>query len=346
MSAGSIAVPAGRRGSDGLGLRRAIPERMLPSLVAAMTFLASLAMAGAVAAHLLSERWNAGAGAVLTVQVPDPELPAAHGSTDADAPSSSRIDKILSSLAQTPGLSNIHQLSHAELHHLLQPWLGAPDGGSSQDPTPSGVPAAGTPAVADDISLPLPAVIQVRMLPGAEASSTLAVSLAAIAPGVLVEDSAAWSTRLLALTTSLQACAGLALLTVATVAGCVVALATRAGIATRRQAIEIVHGLGASDGYIAGRFARRAGALALFGGAAGALVALPVLAGLAHLAAPFAASQVTPDNLPGALHYVTSLPGLLPLPLLIGLPTLPLAAGAIGWLTAQGTVRVWLRRLP
>ncbi len=318
-----------RPGSDGLGLRRAIPERMLPSLVAAMAFLASLALAGAVGAHRLAQRWNVGAGSIMTVQVPDPD--AAIRPADA-APAGTRIDAVLAQLGRTGGLSAIHRLDQAELRHLLQPWLGGRDG---------------------DIPLPLPAVVQLRL--EGDAPPPLADTLDRIAPGTLVEDSAAWSRRLLALTTSLQACAALALLTVASVAGCVVALATHAGIATRRHAIEVVHGLGATDGYIAGRFARRAGRLALFGGAVGALVALPVLAGLSHLAAPFASDHVTPDSLPGAmpraiatdaLEVVAALPGMLPLPLLIGLPALPLAAGLIGWLTAQGTVRVWLRRLP
>lgn len=338
-------LPAVRPGSDGLGLRRAIPDRMLPSLVAAMTFLASLAMAGAIGAHVLAQRWSLGAGAILTVQVPDPDAVAA-----GPAPAT-RIAAVMAQLSRTPGLSSVYQLSPEELHRLLRPWLGGSAAG------PEARPGAG-----NEISLPLPAVVQLRLDNGDDApalGASLAEAFGRIAPGALVEDSAAWSRRLLALTNSLQACAGLALLTVAAVAGCVVSLATRAGIATRRQAIEIVHGLGANDGYIAGRFARRAGSLALFGGAAGALVALPVLAGLSHLAAPFGSDPVTLDSLPGAparmavgaitrttLDFLASIPHMLPLPLLIGLPVLPLAAGLIGWLTAQGTVRIWLRRLP
>ena len=252
----------------------------------------------------------------MTVQVPDPEQPAAGAPSGAAA---SRIEAVMSrlaDLARAPdGPSEIRRLQPEALRRLLRPWLG------------------------EEAALPLPAVVQLGLPPGAAAAEALLRALVAVAPGTLVEDSAAWSDRLLALTDSLQACAGLALLTVAAVSGSVVALATRAGIATRRQAIEIVHGLGATDGYIAGRFARRAGRLALLGGAGGALVALPVLAGLCHLAAPFAAGA---DAMSGAVGPG----GLLPLPLLIGLPVLPLAAGVIGWLTAQGTVRVWLRRLP
>ncbi len=327
------------RPADGLGLRRAIPDRVLPSVVAAMAFLAALAFAGAVGAHALATRWSQGAGAIVTVQVPDPQAPAATtGATSGATGAGSRIDTVLAALAGTAAIASRHRLDEHELEALLQPWLGARS---------------------ELLALPLPAVVQVRLRPGAALPATLAGSLDRAAPGTLVEDSADWSRRLLALTYSLQACAGLALLTVAAVAGWVVALATRAGIARRRGAIELVHGLGGTDSYVAGRFARRTGWLALVGGAAGALVALPVLAQLSRLAAPFAAGdlgQAPPGGHAGALtgavigSQTGLLPGLLldalPVPLLVGLPALPLATGLIGWLTAQATVRAWLRRLP
>jgi cell division transport system permease protein len=138
---------------------------------------------------------------------------------------------------------------------------------------------------------------------------------------------------------SLQACAGLALLLVAAVAAAVIAVATRAGLVARREAIEIVHGLGATDGYIASRFAGRATLLAAMGGVAGAVLALPVLLALASMAAPFA----------GTVPEATSAVGVLvalPVILWLTLPGLPAAAAAIGFVTAQGTVRRWLRRLP
>jgi cell division transport system permease protein len=105
----------------------------------------------------------------------------------------------------------------------------------------------------------------------------------------------------------------------------------------RREAIEIVHGLGATDGYIAARFAARATLLAASGGVIGGALALPVLLALARLAAPFAATSAAPQA--GVLNG-------LPVGLWLLLPGLPLAAGIIGFCTAQGTVRRWLRRLP
>ncbi len=79
--------------------------------------------------------------------------------------------------------------------------------------------------------------------------------------------------------------------------------------------------------------------LACTGACIGALLALPVLLGLAQLAAPFLGSDSVADP-------AMTLPSL-PAPLWVSLPALPVAAAAaIGWLTAQGTVRRWLRQLP
>ena len=300
---------------DDLGLRRAISDRLLPLLVAAMTFLAALALGGAVAASALARQWQEGAGSMLTVQVPQPRDPAAEGR-------GSRADRVLALLRDAPGVAAVRALDDAELEGLLRPWLGSAEG---------------------RIALPLPAVVEVRLGDAAASTAPLAARLAAAAPGTLVESHDAWMERLSTLARSLQACAGLATAVVAGVAAAMVAVATRAGLAARRDAIEIVHGLGATDGYIAGRFAWRATGLATLGSACGAIVALPLLLGLAELAAPFSArggAETLPGASPGAF------PGTLPTTLWLALPALPVAAAAIGWLTAQGTVRRWLRRLP
>ncbi len=312
--------------SDGLGLRRAISDRLLPGLVAAMAFLAALALAGAVGASLLAQRWSAGAASVLTVQVTRGDEPAAvvPGASQPGT-SISRIDAVMAVLRAEPSLLEARRLDRAALARLLSPWLGG-DAGA--------------------IAVPLPAVVQLRLRPGRAVPADLDARLQRAAPDTLLERNGGWSDRLLSLTDSLQACAALALLVVGAVAAAVVAAATRAGLAVRRQAIEIVHGLGATDGYIAGRFAGRATMLASMGGAIGTALSVPLLLTLCHLAAPFAAAG-TDDPL---LEPAPSAwwPGLarVPLPLWLALPLLPLTAAAIGWSTAQVTVRTWLRRLP
>ncbi len=285
------------RGADDLGLRRAVPDRMLPFLVGAMAFLGALALAGMIAASGLAQRWQAGAGAALVVQVPDE--------------GNGRAERVLTMLRGTPGVVVARALDAGELQDLLRPWLGAGSG---------------------RIALPLPAVIEVRLQDnGAVDTDALGVRLAAAVPGTLVENTDAWAGRLALLARSVQACAALVMAMVGVVAVAVVAVATRAGLSARRDAVEIVHELGASDGYVAARFANRAMRLAALGAAAGTLLALPVVVGLAVLASPFVGPGTLSVSIPPALW--------------LAIPAMPLVAALIGWGTAQATVRRWLRRL-
>jgi cell division transport system permease protein len=298
-------------GFDELGLRRAISDRMLPFMVAAMAMLAGLALGGWVGAASLARHWQQGAGSALTVQVPHPQDRAANGA-------GSRLDRVATLLAGTPGIAEARTLTDEELAELLRPWLGTG---------------------AERLAVPLPAVIAIRLSDATLELDPLARSLDAVAPGTLVESHGMWIRRLAVLARSLQACAGVALLLVAAVAAAVIAVATRAGLMARREAIEIVHGLGATDGYIAARFARRATILAALGGITGAVAALPILLGLAGLAAPFLGGMPEATSLASG---ITALPAVL----WLALTGLPAAAAAIGFGTAQVTVRRWLQRLP
>jgi len=312
--------------ADDLGLKRALSDRLLPLLVAAMTFLAAMALAGAVAAAALATHWRGGAATLITVQVPLPESPAAAppqaaaalAATGATAATETRAQAVARLLAAMRGVSSAHRLTGLELHALLTPWLG-PD--------------------VEKLSLPLPAVFEVSLAPGAQAAA-LEPDVIAAAPGSVVEHNAAWLERLAVLVRSLQGCAALAVLVVAFIAAAVVAVATRAGLAARRDAIEIVHGLGATDSLICGQFAGRVTILVLGGAVLGLILAMPVLLSLAQIAAPFREGAQAVPMQPADLLRA------LPPPLWIGLATLPPALGLIGFVTAQATVRGWLAQLP
>jgi cell division transport system permease protein len=303
------AVSLRPRNADDLGLRRALSDRLLPLLVAAMAFLAVLALAGAVAARGLAAHWRSDAAALLTVQVPQPDAPG-----EAAAAGLSRAAAVERSLAGEPGVLSARRLTADEVSALLGPWLGTD---------------------AKILALTLPAVFEVHAA-AASVATSLSARLQTMASGTLVEANGVWFDRLGALAGSLQACAALALVLVAFVATAVVAVATRAGIAARRDAIEIVHGLGATDGMIAGRFAARLTMLTFAGALAGVLGAVPMLLVIASLTAPFSSAPAVGSTLAARLPAV----------LWAALPTLPFAAGCIGWVTAQVTVRAWLSVLP
>lgn len=297
---------------DLLGLHSAMSDWLLPSLVGAMSFLAALAIAGSLAAATLARHWQSESGSALTVQVTDPAGPAVAAPAATPA-ATSRLQAVMGILQANPNVSDPTELSPDAMNDLLKPWLG-------ED--------------AKQLDLPVPAVITATWnQPSLGPPTALAAALDAVAPGTLAATGTAWASRVAALTSSIQASAVSVLVLVALVSAAVISVATRAGLAQRRDAIEIIHGLGALDSDIADRFAIRATRMAATGAAIGALAALPALFWLARLAEPFA------GILPG--HAGTG----LPVSLWVSLPALPLIAALIGWMTTQLTVRGWLRQL-
>jgi len=297
---------------DVLGLRRALGSRMLPLLVAAMNFLAALSLAGAMQAQSVAHHWEMGAARAVTVQVPDPDLPVPRSS---NGPELSRLEAVLRQVQRNRDVEHVRQVSGAELANLLRPWLGAD---------------------ADAAGLRLPGVIELRLARADADLTDLARTVASIAPGSNVEAHEAWMAHLLRLAWALEACAAAVVLVVTLVAMVVVVVATNAGLSARREAIRIVHGLGATDGYIAGRFAARVASAAALGGMLGVAAALPVLVGIATLVTPLLGGV--------AMQWPTTWAQISPL--WLALPAMPLLAWLLGYLTAQVTVRRWLRSLP
>jgi len=289
-----VTISRRRRSRDPLGLRRALSGLLLPGLVGAMALLAALAVAGAEGAAALSQRWQRGAMAAVTVQLPSAD-PAG-------------LEQAITALRATPDVAVARLVDEARLAVLLRPWLG------------------------EASTIPLPGLIEIELRDSRADPALLGTRLSAAVPGASIEFHGLWVQRLAALARSLQALAWVVLALVAAVAIAVAAVATRAGIAARRDAIEVLHGLGARDGDIAGRFARRLGALAATGAVFGVLAAVPALAILSDLAAPWVAAPAEAGSL-----------ARLPWGVLVALPPI---AFLVGWGTAQTTVRRWLHRLP
>lgn len=285
-----MAEPRRRLARDPLGLRKALADRLLLGLVAAMALLAALALAGRDGADRLAQRWREGAQAAVTVQVPQPDA--------------MRMAKALEVLRNLPEVAAAEPVDPARMAELLRPWLG-------------GV-----------ANIPLPGVIEIRLADLSADPVLIGDRVAAEVPGAVTEAHGVWVARLVALAAAVQGVALAVVALVAGVAAAVVGVAVRAGLSARRDAVLVLHGLGARDAEVAGHFAARAAWLAGLGAAVGTGVAVPALAGLAMLAGPL-----------GGETSWTSLPWL-------DLFVLPFAAALVGWIATQATVRLWLRRLP
>lgn len=249
---------AGGRG-DPIGLRGALADRLLVALIAAMALFATCAVAGQEAVSQLAKRWQQGANAAVTVQIPNP-TPA-------------RMEAALDVLRALPAVGEAQAVDTARMAELLRPWLG------------------------DVAGLPLPGVIELRLADLAADPVLIGDRVAEAVPGAVTEAHGVFVARLAAVARALSAAALAALVLVAVVGASVVVLAVRAGIAARRDSVMVLHMLGAADRDIAGRFARRSAWLALLGAILGVALAAALLWGLLQLAGPML-PEFTPQELP------------------------------------------------
>ena len=249
---------AGGRG-DPIGLRGALADRLLVALIAAMALFATCALAGHEAVSQLAKRWQQGANAAVTVQIPNP-TPA-------------RMEAALVALRALPAVREAQPVDPGRMAELLRPWLG------------------------DVAGLPLPGVIELRLGDLAADPVLIGDRVAEAVPGAVTEAHGVFVARLAAVARALSAAALAAVLLVAGVGASVVVLAVRAGIAARRDSVMVLHMLGAADRDIAWRFARRTAWLALLGAILGVALAAGVVWALLQLAGPML-PDIAPQDLP------------------------------------------------
>ena len=208
--------------------------------IALKAFFATLALAGVMALDHAAARWQSGEYAVVTVQLPADAAPEL-GEAAAEA------------MRGVPGVAAAEPIPEAEVAALLAPWLGG-------ELLPG--------------DLPLPALIDVRVAPGQVVDWPAAEArLRDVAAAAVLDTGAAWVEGLVGVARTAQGLLGATLAFVAAIAAGAVVFATRAGLTAHRDSIELVHWLGARDRDVARAFQRRAFALGLRGGVAGALVA-------------------------------------------------------------------------
>jgi cell division transport system permease protein len=245
--------------ADPIGLRGALADRLLVALIAAMALFATCALAGHVAVSQLAKRWQQGANAAVTVQIPNP-TPA-------------RMEAALGALRALPAVREAQAVDPGRMAELLRPWLG------------------------DVAGLPLPGVIELRLADLAADPVLIGDRVAEAVPGAVTEAHGVFVARLAAVARAVSAAALAALLLVAVVGASVVVLAVRAGIAARRDSVMVLHMLGAADRDIAERFARRTAWLALLGAILGVALAGGLVWALLQLAGPML-PDITPQDLP------------------------------------------------
>jgi cell division transport system permease protein len=161
----------------------------------------------------------------------------------------------IKALAGAPGVAAIRPVSEAEMRKTLERWLG---------------PAS---AEAD---LPVPALIDVDMVPGASPKA-VAERVERAVPGARFVAHGAMLAPLLRAIRSLSWLALALVLLIALATAAAVVLAARGALDTNRSTIEVMHGIGATDEQVARLFQRKIALDSFVGGVAGAAAAGLVL---------------------------------------------------------------------
>jgi cell division transport system permease protein len=226
--------------------RDSISGRALIAVVAIMTFLASLTTGAVVLVQQAANEWQSDISRELTIQV----RPVAGRDIEADVQRAAALAKGI------PGVAEARAMSKQESAQLLEPWLGA---GLTLE------------------ELPVPRMIVLTLAAGQQADlAQLRSALTVNVPSAALDDHRSWIERMRAMARSavLAGIAILVLMVAATVLS--VSFATRGAMATNRAVIEVLHFIGAKNGYIAGHFQRHFLVLGLQGGAIGGGIAMLV----------------------------------------------------------------------
>lgn len=294
------------RGSSALPLSRDASSRFLPWLIGFMVWLAAMAMAVVMILSAAGQQWRTGLAGTLTVQI----IPAA--GADAAA-TDARVGRAIKLLRATPGIASAASVPDAQIAALLEPWLGKD-------------------ALSAEMNLPVPRLIDVRLIAGGTIDSdALGARLAAEIPGAKLDDHGLWLDRLVALAKALEAIAFAVVGLIGLAAIATVVFATRTGLAIHHEMVELLHLIGAQDSYVARQFQGRAFWLGLEGGLIGTVLASVTLVLLGYLAGRIEASLLPPLAL--SVQQWAALAAIAP------------AAALISMLTARLTVQRAVRRM-
>jgi cell division transport system permease protein len=221
-----------------------IAGRSLTAVVAILTFLAALTAGGVTMLVGTASDWQADVGREVTIQV----RPLPSRDIEAD------LRAALNIAQATKGVAEVRAFTKEESEKLVEPWLG------------SGL------ALGD---LPIPRLIVVKLASGVTPDfATLRKSLAAHVPSASLDDHRGWIDRMRAMAETAVA-VGIAILTLVIVVTVLsVTFATRGAMATNSTIVEVLHYVGATDGFISGQFQRHFLLLGLKGGAIGGGLAI------------------------------------------------------------------------
>ena len=213
----------------------------VPLLIAIMTFVIVVVAAAGLALSNTSAVVKAGVENRYSIQISD-------GAAKAPA--------AIAAARKVPEVNRVRQVAPEDLRRTLERWLG-----------PS----------ASEADLPLPAIIDVDLRPGADAGKVGKAIEAAVPGARFIAHRTSLEPLLKALRGLTLLALGLVLL-IALASAAAIVLAARGALDTHRATIDVMHGIGAEDQQLVRLFVRQIAIDALSGGVAGAAAAGLVIA--------------------------------------------------------------------
>jgi cell division transport system permease protein len=226
--------------------KKSIAGRALVAVVAIMTFLASLTVGAVMLVRAAASDWQSDLSREVTIQV----------RPEAGQNFEGQVERAVEIAREFPGVADVRAYSREESARLLEPWLGTSS--ALQD-------------------LPVPRIVVVRLAANARPDlAELRKLLTERVAGVSLDDHRTWMNRMRAManTTIFGGIGVLLLMLAATMLS--VAFATRGAMAANRPIVEVLHFIGATDGFIASQFQRHFLVLGLQGGLIGGGAAMMV----------------------------------------------------------------------
>jgi cell division transport system permease protein len=224
--------------------QNSIAGRSLTAVVAIMTFLAALTAGAVMMVVSAASDWRSDVGREVTVQV----RPVAGRDLEAD------VRKAADITGAVRGVADVRVYTKEESARLVEPWLGT---GLALD------------------ELPMPRMIVVKLWNGAPPDfAALRKTLAAQVPSASLDDHRRWIDRMRTMASTAVAGGVAILLMVLLVTILSVTFATRGAMATNRPIVEVLHYVGATDGFVASQFQRHFLKLGFRGGMIGGAVAI------------------------------------------------------------------------
>jgi cell division transport system permease protein len=223
-----------------------IAGRALVTVIAIMTFFAALTAGTAMLISDAAQGWRGAVSREMTIQV----MPVVGRDIEADTAGAVEAARGID------GVAEVYAYTKAQSEELLQPWLG------------SGL---------DLSELPVPRLIVIKLKRDANLDvDALRKAVTDKVPNATIDDHRLWLERLSIMAGTVVIIAAVIFILVMIAMVLAVGFATRGAMAGNREIIEVLHLVGAADGYISRQFQRHFFRLGLRGGAIGGGAAILV----------------------------------------------------------------------